>query len=149
MHGCQSRRGDAKRRATDNSPKNEGCYPRKKVYGSMVRQGLRVFSSARSLLKLTLSEMSKPSSNVSVTPNQRLKRPTPLPPLSSRNHESDIRAKESAAIACVFNAYGSSACCATAWESLKTASLPPSFSAVGFCSSSCCSRQPRWRAESS
>ena len=31
--------------------------------------------------------------------------------------------------------YGSSACCATVWESLKTASLPPSFSAAGFYSS--------------
>ena len=45
--------------------------------------------------------------------------------------------------------YGSSACCVTGSESLKTASLPPSFWVAGFCSSRCCSPRPRWRAASS
>ena len=41
----------------------------------------------------------------------------------------------------------SSACCATGWESWKTASLPRVFLGSGFCSSPCCSPQPPWRAE--
>ena len=39
--------------------------------------------------------------------------------------------------------YGSLACCATVWESLKTASLRRCFSAADFCSSRCYSPRPR------